>query len=75
MAFPGGSRGQKLGCERGSGGIFSGTSVAPMFVEVSVALRRATRAILQLVDFCAEGASWIARTVFCVSLALRYNGV
>ena len=50
------SRGKRLGCERGFGGTFSGESVVPMFVDVSVVLV----------------ATWMAGTVFCKACLAIY---
>ena len=64
MTWPEGSLGEKLGCERGSGDIFSGKSVEQMFVEVSVVFVE-QREQHHNFSICPDGASWMATTVFC----------
>ena len=73
MAWPGGSRGKEPDCDRGSGDIVSGKSVAPMFVEVSVLLVEPRR---QDHNFyiCPEVAAWVGSTVFGdVCLAVKMS--
>ena len=52
-----------LGCERGAGDIYSGKSMAPMFVEVSVAFVE-PRGQYHNFLICLDGATWMASTVF-----------